>query len=161
MTAQRVYCPTCLHEQRWSGDTHEVVSAGGKRRPQSHPQLAAWRVLLNARNGGPAAVAACPCGLPLVGNPGTSIPWQLTLPDGTIDVGPTLAGPAGTLTEAEVTTALEAAYLERIGPVQAVFQTVIMAPMILPFALWALMLWTTAYFLYNAFMSLSGAQQMM
>ena len=160
MTNQRVHCPTCLHEQRWSGDTHEVVNPGGKRRPDIHPQLAAWRVLLQARTGGPAVVAVCPCGLPLVGDHGTSIAWELALPNGIIDVGSTLSGPAGTLTEAEVTTALEAAYRERIKPVQAVFQTALLTPMILPFLLWALMLWTTAYFLYNAFMSLSGAQQM-
>lgn len=160
MTDQRVYCPTCLHEQRWSGDTHEVTNAGGKRRPHNHPQLAAWRVILNARNGGPAVVAACPCGLPLVGDPGASIPWQLALPDGAINVAAVLTGPSGALTEAEVTAALESAYRERIKPMQAVFQTAVLTPMILPFVLWGLMLWTTAYFLYNAFMSLSGAQQM-
>ena len=146
----KVVCRSCHREERWNG-AHEVILEGGRRRPTQHPTLMAWNTLRTAHEAGLVAVGTCVCGQPLIGE-GPRIPWTLTVPDGTIEVGATLASSRGPQTPEQVSTWVEghhrARLLDDIEPTQTVMQLVLMTPLLAPFLLWLFTMSLVTTFLY-------------
>lgn len=146
----KVVCRSCYREERW-GESHEVILEGGSRKPALHPTVMAWNTLRQAHEDGLVAVGTCVCGQPLIGQ-GPRIPWTLTLPDGTVEIGETLQSSRGPQTPEQVSAWLESHYrprlLDDVDPTQTAMQLVLMTPLLAPFLLWLFTMSLVVMFLY-------------
>lgn len=114
-----VRCRSCHREERWEGERREVVAEGGSRRPSVHPELAAWRTLVDAHAGrtGPVVAACAACAQPMVaateGLP--SIEWAIRTPAGPVTVKRHgLRGPRGELDWSEANELIEGFYPDEL-----------------------------------------------
>lgn len=136
-----------------------MLVEGGSRRPSVHPQLAAWRTLVDAHAGrtGPVVAACAACGQPMVatteGLP--SIEWTVQTPDGPVTVKRHgLRGPRGELDWNEANELIEEHYPDEIalgdyiGPA-AVLRAGWVALMAFPAVVWVGAALMVAVFLLN------------
>ncbi len=124
-----------------------MIREGGQRKPALHPELSAWNTVRDSLAGktGPV-VAACICGQPLLAEgdlPATS--WTTTLPDAVVSVE------AGA-DIADLDKRVNAAYREPFRPFLRLFEVVLMWQIVFPIALWAMLLSTVLWILYNVFL---------
>lgn len=161
----RVRCATCLREEVWTADHHDVLQQGGVRKPAIPAMLAAWDSLLAARREGRFARDTCICGQPLIDTGEVDdeahaiMSWTLALPDGrTFSVARELAGPDGPVDEDTLTAVMEAAYPRRFRerPHILAFQAMTLTPVVVAiFMLWAMS--ATSLFLFlRAFASVDA-----
>lgn len=154
-----VRCRVCHREERWEGETHEIVVEGGARRSPLHPELAAWRTLVDSHAGkaGPVVAACAACGQPMVADAEglSSIAWEVHTPDGPVVVKRHgLRGPSGPIEWSEANALVEGHYAERfaigdyLGP-GALLQTSMMMTMLVPVALWLAAVAAVVIFMMN------------
>lgn len=154
-----VRCRSCHRLERWEGERREVLAEGGSRRPSVHPQLAAWRTLVDAHAGrtGPVVATCAACGQPMVatteGLP--SIEWTVHTPDGPVTAKRHgLRGPAGELDWNEANALVERHYPEEtalrdwVGPA-AVLRAGWVGLMVVPVVVWVGAAFLVVVFLFN------------
>lgn len=136
-----------------------MLAAGGSRRPAVHPELAAWRTLVDAHAGrtGPVVAACAACGQPMValeeGLP--SIEWTIHTPDGPVTAKRHgLRGPTGELDWNEANDLIEGHFPDEIaigdyiGP-GALLRTAWVSLMAFPAFVWVAAAMMVVVFLLN------------
>ncbi len=117
--AVEVACPSCHRLETWVvGGAPEICTEGGLRRPEIHPQRAAFEQIARSLRGEHIRVvgACAACGQPLLaprGAPIPGVPWQISLPGGdTLAIGADggLIGPGGSMTLGEAEALIHRAY---------------------------------------------------
>lgn len=131
-----------------------MVVAGGHRKPEVHPELAAWEVVKAALAGdGPPVVGRCDaCGQPMLADqaPVPVARWEVQLPHGRILVeGEALTQDGAPTTVEAVSAKVDTAYRERFQPGQAVFSGTLLTVMSVPMVLWGIALFVVLWFLFN------------
>lgn len=147
-----VSCPCCLREERWRGEERVVVTAGGKRRPEGPPELAAWDTALASLRGGPVVVGRCPaCDQPLVAAaPARRAPWTVPLPGGPLVVLDRVTADGVELSADEADRRVRAAFPHGGSAGRTAVQGAMILPMFAPIVMWPVALFVAMWILFNA-----------